>query len=76
MKIITLLFIISILFPRMVYANPEGYDYGEGTYVDEIQGFIQAIKKEKKFPYSFKEDLYMLNLLETIEAARVESVSP
>jgi predicted dehydrogenase len=48
--------------------KPEkNYVHGEGTYVDEIQGFIQAIKKEKKFPYSFKEDLYMLNLLETIE---------
>ena len=34
MKIITLLFIISIFFPRMVYANAEGYDYGKGTYVE------------------------------------------
>jgi len=48
--------------------KPEkNYIQGEGTYIDEIQGFIQAVKKQKTFPYSFKEDLYILNILETIE---------
>lgn len=48
--------------------KPEkNYIHGEGTYVNEIEGFIQAIKKEKKFPYSFEEDLYTLNILEAIE---------
>lgn len=48
--------------------KPEkNYIHGEGTYVNEIEGFIQAIKKEKKFPYSFEEDLYILNILEKIE---------
>ncbi|MGI0022186.1 MAG: Gfo/Idh/MocA family protein, partial [Nitrososphaeraceae archaeon] len=44
-----------------------GYIYGEGPYVKEIQTFLKLIKKEISQPYTFDDDLKILKVLEAVE---------
>jgi len=45
----------------------EGYIHGEDMYIQEMNMFIKAIKKEIPVPYTFKEDFAVLKILEAIE---------
>lgn len=45
-----------------------GYNKGEKPYVEELKCFIKLLKDKKyRFPYSFKEDLKILKILNAIE---------
>lgn len=44
-----------------------GYLYSENPYIDEIADFIGQIKGRRSYPYTFKDDKYVLNLLERAE---------
>jgi len=55
--------------------KPEkGYIHGEGPYIDEMNEFLNLIKNNESFPYSFEEDLKILELLELIEKSSNEKI--
>ena len=45
----------------------EDYIHGEGPYIEEMKVFLESIQKNRKQPYTFKEDLQILKTLELIE---------
>jgi len=45
----------------------EDYIHGEGPYIEEMKTFLESIQKKRIQPYSFKEDLQILKILELIE---------
>lgn len=45
----------------------ENYIHGEKPYIEEMSGFIKSIKMEIKQPYTFKDDLKILKILNSIE---------
>ena len=45
----------------------EGYLYAEEPYVDEMKDFIGAILGDNRYPYTFSDDIKILNLLEKAE---------
>ncbi|TLX80018.1 MAG: Gfo/Idh/MocA family oxidoreductase [Thaumarchaeota archaeon] len=45
----------------------KNYIYGESMYVKEIDNFLKSIRKEISQPYTYDEDLKILNILEAIE---------
>ncbi len=50
----------------------DGYIHGEEPYINEIKGFLNLIKNNEPYPYSFEEDLKNLELLEIIEKSSYE----
>jgi predicted dehydrogenase len=56
-------------YPEMSGTSVEGYDekIKEEPYIEEMNSFIRAIKKEGKYPYTFEEDKSVLNLLYAAE---------
>ena len=45
----------------------EGYLYAEEPYVEEMKDFISGILGEKQYPYTFADDLKILNQLQKAE---------
>ena len=45
----------------------EGYTSSEDMYIDEIKSFIQAIKGEAKYPYTFADNQQILKTLQALE---------
>ncbi|NNL59247.1 MAG: Gfo/Idh/MocA family oxidoreductase [Nitrosopumilus sp.] len=45
----------------------ENYIHGEGPYIEEMSTFLDSVKKKIVQPYTFKEDLQILKILERIE---------
>jgi len=45
----------------------KGYIHGEGTYIEEMNHFLETIQNKIKQPYTFEEDLNILKILESIE---------
>jgi len=43
------------------------YIHGEGPYIEEMKTFLESIQKKRAQPYTFKEDLRILKILELIE---------
>ena len=41
----------------------------ESLYEDEMKAFINSIKKKKKYPHSFKDELEILQILDLIETS-------
>ena len=50
------------------------YIHGEGPYIKEMETFLRSIKKEIQQPYTFKEDLEILKILESIEKSSENGV--
>lgn len=46
-----------------------GYIHADEPYVDEIADFLAAVRKERPWPYSFRDDEMILSLLERAEAS-------
>jgi predicted dehydrogenase len=58
------------------YREPEGkvekgYIHAETMYIREMQQFLQAIKKEEPYPYTFEEDQQLLQVLYTAEKSAI-----
>ncbi|MCV0393565.1 MAG: Gfo/Idh/MocA family oxidoreductase [Nitrosopumilus sp.] len=47
----------------------ENYIHGEGPYIEEMSSFLDSIQKKIEQPYTFKEDLQILKILEIIESS-------
>ncbi len=45
----------------------KGYIHGEGTYIEEMNHFLETIQNKIKQPYTFEDDLNILKILESIE---------
>jgi len=45
----------------------DNYIHGEGPYIQEMKIFLESILKKREQPYTFKEDLQILKILELIE---------
>jgi len=45
----------------------KNYIHGEGPYIEEMEAFLNTIKKENPVPYTFSQDLKTLKILESIE---------
>lgn len=45
----------------------ENYIHGEGPYIEEMKSFLDSIQGKREQPYTFKEDLQILKILESIE---------
>jgi len=58
-------------------AVASGYDknmkVGENMYIEEIRAFLAAVKGERPYPHTLKEDIRVLSLLEKIEQSDRES---
>ena len=50
----------------------KNYIHGEGPYIEEMETFLNTIKKENSVPYTFSEDLKTLKILESIEKSSDE----
>jgi predicted dehydrogenase len=56
-------------YPERAGTTVKGYDekIKEEPYIEEMDVFIKAIKKEKKYPYTLEEDKHILELLYAAE---------
>ena len=56
--------------------NPEkGYINAEEMYNDEIRTFLGAIKKEREYPHTFKDNHHLLQVLSALEKNKQASVT-
>lgn len=56
-------------YPEKVGTSMEGYSekIKEEPYIEEMDAFIRAIRKEAKYPYTLEEDKRILDLLGAVE---------
>lgn len=56
-------------YPERAGTTVKGYDekIKEEPYIEEMDVFIKATKKEKKYPYTLEEDKHILELLYAAE---------
>ena len=47
----------------------------EEMYIEEMEDFLKALKKEKVYPYSFKKEKKIIDLVAAIEKSAKESIS-
>lgn len=52
----------------------KGYIHGDKMYIQEIDNFIQFIKKEKNPTYTFRDDLQVLKILQAIEESSDDGI--
>jgi predicted dehydrogenase len=54
----------------------KGYDekIQEEPYIEEMDSFIKAIRKERKYPYTLEEDRFVLRLLRLAEKSSSEEI--
>src|SRR5205823_12400496 len=61
------------------YAEPQsvvekGYVAAENMYIDEMRSFIQAVRGDTPFPYTFSEDRTILRILQAAEKSSEDGI--
>jgi len=54
-------------YPTEEGAPKEGYIVGEKMYIEEMNQFLNAIRGEGRYPYSFEDDMRVLKILHAAE---------
>ena len=64
-------------YPEEIGIVEPGYSVRthEEMYVEEMKDFLKAIKREKPYPYSFKKEKEIVEVLEIIEKSAQENIS-